>query len=542
MKKFKTFIIGTVVLAASACTDLEPRIYSNLTIEQLLENADKSMGYMMSPVYGQMRWLQEDRSAWDLYEIGTDAWVIPINTDGGWNDGYIWQRFNKHEWLTTDPHFANVWDHVWYGISGCCNRVMYQMEQAGVQLSPQTVAEIKVARAYYYYQLLTFFGNVPIETRYDVPKGYMPETRSRKELYDFVVSEIRENMDNLSAEKLYGRFDKWAAKHMLARVYLNAEAWLGAEYASKRDSTVILCDEIISSGKYSLEPDFSNPFKLTNNTSSEVIFAIPYDETTKTPVLQCIYGKTMHYKGAPVYAAESAGYNGLRACPSFVEDVFDAEEDPVTHNLIPGTDFDKRYKKTYLMGQQYDYLTGDSLFFDSAHKIPYNHINYIASPVAAEEFDGYRFGKYEIKIGQKWDTDQDWVVYRFAETLMMKAECLLRAGNAEDAAEIINFVRSRAFDSNLPESQRTLTAEQLSATIQVDGVDVRYGEFLNELGREFCGEGMRREQMIRFDNLYTRGRWWNHSAKNDLHLNLFPIPEDERNANPNLKQNDGYPG
>ena len=541
MKKQLNSILTAALLSLTACTNLEPNIYSYITIDELMKSADVTSGYILSPVYGQMRWFYEDRSVWDLYELGTDAWVIPINTDGGWNDEGIWQRLNKHQWLTTDPHFKEVWGHLWYGINTCCNRVLYQLESSGVELSPRTVAEVKVARAHYYYHLLSLFGNVPIETEYNVPEGYLPETKTRKEVYDFVVKEIRENMDYLPEERTYSTFNKWAAKHMLARVYLNAESWLGAEYASKRDSTLILCDEIIASGKYSLDKDFSKPFSLDNNTSNEVIFSIPYDETSAVdghPILHCIYAKTMHYQCAPIYNAASAGYNGLRANPQYVEEVWDAEEDPKTYNLIPGTDIDKRYSKTYLMGQQYDMVTGDSLFFYN-HNKPYNHINHISSVTAADEYDGYRFAKYEIKVGQKWETDQDWTVYRYSETLLMKAECLLRKGDAQGAADILNDVRKRSFPESAPE--RILTAEQISAVGTVDGVSIKYAEFLNEIGRELCGEGMRREQLLRFDNVYLRGSWWAHDASNSEHLKLFPIPQDERITNPKLKQNDGYP-
>ena len=247
MKKL-IYMISLLTILVS-CTDLEPRVYSNITMEQLMADADQNSGYMLSPIYGQMRWFFEDRSVWDLHELGTDAWVVPINTDGGWNDNGIWQRLNKHEWNTTDPHFEEVWNHLWYGITSCCNRVLYQLETAGVELDEATIAEIKVVRAHYYYHLLSFFGNVPIENSFIVPDNYLPETRTRKEVYDFVVSEIRSNMDKLTEEKTYSRFNKWAAKHMLAKIYLNAESWLGPEYASKRDSTLILCNEIINSGK-----------------------------------------------------------------------------------------------------------------------------------------------------------------------------------------------------------------------------------------------------------------------------------------------------
>ena len=527
-------ILAAAVSAFTACTNLEPTIYSNLTLDQMMDDAKNNSGYMLAPVYGQMRWFNEDRSVWDLYELGTDAWVVPINTDGGWNDNGIWQRLNKHEWQENDPHFSNVWSHLWYGISSCCNSVLYQLESAGIELDEATVAEIKVARAHYYYHLLSLFGKVPVETEYNVPDGYMPRSHSRKDVYDFVVGEIRGNIDKLSEERTYSRFNKWAAKHMLARIYLNAESWLGEEYASKRDSCLILCNEIIASGKYSLDGDYGHIFSLDNVGSPEIIFAIPYDETTKTPVLHCIYAKTFHWAGKPIYAAASAGYNGLRAVPSYVADTFDAEEDAVTHNCVSYND--RRYVDTYLMGQQYDYNTGEPLELNGK---PYNHTNFITSPVSADEFEGYRFGKYEIKIGQKWETDQDWVVYRLSETLMMKAECLLRAGDAAGAADIVNDVRSRSFDKSLPESVRMLTAAQLSADVAVDGVTVPYGEFLNELGREFTGEAMRREQLLRW-GVYTRGAWWGHTPKNDDHLKVFPIPASECISNPNLEQNDGY--
>ena len=250
-------ILILALAAIVACTNLEPEIYSDITLESLMEGAGGNTSYLLAPVYGQMRWFNEDRSVWDLYEIGTDAWVIPINTDGGWNDTYIWQRLNKHEWLTTDPHFSNVWNHLWYGISSCCNRVLYQLESAGVTLDPQTVAEIKVARAHYYYHLLSLFGNVPIETNYNVPDGYLPETHSRKEVYDFVVKEIRDNMDLLSEERTYSSFNKWSAKQMLARIYLNAEAWLGPD--------VIMPAVAMSSGSEFMEAcSEANPVKMWN--------------------------------------------------------------------------------------------------------------------------------------------------------------------------------------------------------------------------------------------------------------------------------------
>lgn len=76
----RTIIALAAALGCMACTNLDPVVYSSITMDQLMENADENSGYMLAPVYGQMRWFNEDRSVWDLYELGTDAWVIPINT------------------------------------------------------------------------------------------------------------------------------------------------------------------------------------------------------------------------------------------------------------------------------------------------------------------------------------------------------------------------------------------------------------------------------------------------------------------------------
>ena len=226
MKRKIIRLSGACALLLASCTNLDPDIYSDMTIDKILDDSEQSSAYLLTPMYGQMRWFNEDRSIWDLTELGTDAWVIPTNSDGGWYDGGIWLRLDNHEWKSTDPHFSTCWSHLWYGITTCCNRVLHQFEEAGLELDEQTLAEVRAVRAFYYYYLLSLFGNVPIMETYDVPKDYMPTTRDRKEVYDFVVRELRESMDKLPEEQRYSRFNKWAAKHLLAKVYLNAESEL----------------------------------------------------------------------------------------------------------------------------------------------------------------------------------------------------------------------------------------------------------------------------------------------------------------------------
>lgn len=514
----KIIIAGFLFIGTFSCTNLDETVYSEITEDAL---SDDNLVYMLAPIYGQYRWLLEWRSAWDITEESTDAWVTPTNSDGGWYDGGIYQRLHLHTWATYDPHFDDVWSHLYYGVS-TCNRVIYQIQEKG-ELSnkeQQIVSEIKVARAYYYYLLCSYFGNVPIVDRHDVPENYLPATRSRKDVFYFIVNELKNNYDKLSEEPNFGRFNKWSAKHLLAKSYQNAEVWIGE---NKLDSCLIQCNDIISSRKYELDSKFSNIFSLNNQSSKEVIFAFPNDEKNGVPVLFVCYTKTRHWLNGPSFNASASGYNGLRAVPSFID----------TFNPNDG-----RLADTYAMGQQYNMNTGKPLYFTD-NTTPFIYTKDISSFTSAGEFDGYRFAKYEIKIGQKNETDQDWVAFRYGETLMMKAECLLRSGGSQAAADIVNEVRKRNFAESVSDNIKKLTAQQLEANTIVDNVSVQYGEFLNELGREFAGEMLRREQLLRWD-LFTKGTWTFHEPSNSEHLKLFPIPEAKRQANINLEQNDKY--
>ncbi len=87
-----------------------------------------------------------------------------------------------------------------------------------------------------------------------------------KEVFDFVVKELEESIPAL-AESGYGRWNKYAAKHLLARVYLNAEVWAGVPQWEK---VISLTDEIMASGKYTLESDYKNPFVTNNEGSKEI--------------------------------------------------------------------------------------------------------------------------------------------------------------------------------------------------------------------------------------------------------------------------------
>jgi hypothetical protein len=135
---------------------------------------------------------------------------------------------------------------------------------------------------------------------------------------------------------------------------------------------------------------------------------------------------------------------------------------------------------------------------------------------------GARIGKYEFYRGMTGQLSNDWVLFRYADIILTKAEALARkSGNWNDptALALVNQIRT-THGGVTP--YVTMTAQT----------------FLAERGREMFFETTRRQDMIRFDT-YTKAFQF-HPADADSHVNLFPIPESVLNANKNLKQNPGY--
>lgn len=515
----RTKYILFILLSLHACTNLDEEVYDQLTEENFYRN-ERDILAAVAPVYAGYRGLLEWRKWWDFEET-TDVVVTPR---AAWFDGGIYIRLNNHSWRSEDPHFSDLWSQAYGGISDC-NRVIYQINKATFPIENKEVviAELELARAYWYYILCEAFGNVPLIDRFDVEPGYLPATNSREEVFAFIEASIKNNADLLSEDSRlsYGRFNKFNAKMLLARLYLNAEAWIGKPMY---DACETLCDEIMASGKYSLEPDYSAPFAVRNENSPEIIFAYPNDEVKTGSTIYMALQKTLHPSNVKTFNLQTWLDNGVCAVPSFID------------HYAAG---DHRLEKTWRMGQQYGsdgsllYCTGIVPGWDGK---PLIYTQEVSSLENGGEAEGYRCGKYEIEMGTSRAMNNDWVAMRYAEIYFMKAECILRLGkDANEAAALVNAVRKRSVDT-----QADFNGTDLTQTVQVNGVPVKWGNMLLEWGREFALEGLRRSQLIRFEDNYTRGEWRFHKASQNQYLNLFPIPFVEMQANPNLKQNLGY--
>jgi hypothetical protein len=527
-------------LIITACTNLDEEIYDKIVAEEFVPT-EKDAFAVIGPAYTNLR---EVLFAWhgyfDSQEECADIIVTPARPNG-WVDGGVYRAMHEHKFNSEQSHTARIWSRCYTGINHV-NRVLFQIESGQLPIAEgkdNIIAELKVLRAFYYYLLCDNFGNVPIVTRYDVEPGYLPVQNTRLEVYDFIISEVTNNIDllNESTSALYyGRFNKWAAHMLLAKVYLNAQVYTGT---AEWDKCIEQCDIVTASGKYILEPDFKNVFKTLNQDSKEIIFSIPFDNDVDWE-----YGwfhlpwKTLHPSSQATYNLEVQPWGGNCAIPQFID----------TYNPL-----DNRLKDTWIMGLQFS-SSGDTLRCSMKPKFktkPLEYTNFVQGIAKTEEWEGYRIGKYEIALGTRWMAiDNDFPLFRYADILMMKAECLLRKDQADDAAILVTQVRLRDFD-NPADAQVTGAELQEGSSYNYGlvkngeltvaeggGQDIQYGRFLDELGWEFAAEARRRQDLIRF-GIFTTKSWLSHEPNGDYRT-IFPIPLDQLNTNSNLKQNDGY--
>lgn len=559
--KYRNIFIITLLalIGIISCTDLDEEVYDKIVEEQFVPQKS-DIWRIIGGAYTPLPWpiLMGWGSYFDAQEECTDILVVPGRPGIGgstWVDGGRYKQMHMHTWSDAGPgELTASWNNIYKEGIYNTNYAIYQTDSIlpiATDKTPEVqravrdslISELKVLRAFYYWMLMDMYGNIPIVADYNDQS--LPKQSTRKEAYDFIVKEIKDNMSMLSTTvggSYYGRFNKYSAQALLARIYLNSEVYINE---SKWNECIVYCDSIINTGFYELDASYKTPFSTNNDKDSkELIYAVPQGNDYGKQKQGWFYlmFKSLHEQNKKTYNFGGDGpwsCGGFCAQPQFIN----------TYNQN-----DMRYKLSWIKGQQYS-LSGDSLFCSidannvKNHK-PLNFSNSLTTIDKSGEDEGFRTGKYEIAIGSNEQLANDFPIFRYAEILMMKAECLLRTGNADAAAELVTQVRTRCFDNP---DDAIVTGDTLLKGSRYNygltpggdlpatggGDDIQYGRFLDELGWEFALEAHRRIDLIRFGVFSTKSNFY-HEAEGDNHTNIFPIAASILQSNSNLKQNPGY--
>jgi hypothetical protein len=529
--RLNIFVIIVTILATPSCTNLDEEVWSAIVSEDFYKT-EAELVAAMAPAYSALKDLIGGRGILIHEEQTTDI-LCPLTRDyGGWYDGGHSQRYHEHNWTPETGYITTWWSNAfnWVNRSNMLIFQFNQIETMDPELRATFTGELSILRAFGYYYLLSFFGNVPVVDRFDVEPGFSPSNNAdfetgRKQVFDFIEKDLMDNIPNLSAavdQTTYGRFNKWAAMTLAVKLYMGAEVWTGTP---QWDKAINYANQIIESGYYQLEPDYFANFKQENDNSQENIFVVPFHETL-TGGNMSNWGYVMHHhfaSQATVNAPRGAN-NGTSAIPSHVHSFHPDDVRLKGWNYGPQIRLDNgeiqlsnRPPNNPLIFT-IDYVN----IFNPDDPVVRNHTN-------ALENNGARPRKYEINYQAGQNMHNDLPVYRLADVMLLKAEALMRKNGGvatQEAVDLVNEVRSRAFEDP---TGHLFTSE----TLTLDDI-------LQERAWELYYEGHRRTDLIRFDK-FVRGTWefFDRSNEGD-YRNVFPIPQAQINANPNLKQNPGY--
>jgi len=349
----------------------------------------------------------------------------------------------------------------------------------------------------------------------------LPKALSRKEAAAQIISDLNAilpSLDNASGSNS-GTATKEAARFLLAKVYLNKAVYdqdpsspAGPFTFAKADmdQVVSLADAITGSGKFSLTANYFDNFHFENSSrSKELIFVIQNEKGASNNNGSSVrnrYYMTTHYNQVP------SGWNGFTTLSDFYNSF--EKTDSRLGAAVTGLTDKVGLRAGFLAGQQYD-QNGKALNDRSGKPLSFT-LKYDFK--VASESDGVRVIKYIPDLSDIDSPGNDYVFFRYADVLLMKAEALFRGGSSAAALTIINDLRK---------TRGVAALATLSAS-----------DILAERGRELYWEGWRRNDQIRFCTFANPVD--NRTTASPAYRVVFPIPQRELEINSNLKQNYGY--
>lgn len=490
---FSTCLMLSVV---SGCTDVEEKVYDKYPAEDFYgssQGADVALAGVYSQIggnWGGVGYAGADNGWYDLNTMASDEQVIPHRNTGDWQLDFA--RLHLHQWLPTDFIVTNTWNWLYNSIFKA-NLAVEQLEAAHAE--PAKIAEAKVLRAFFYYLLIDDFGDVPFYTENNITVDAIPQA-SREEVFQFIVGELEANVDQLSGTKggeYYGRFNIWAGYMLLAKVYLNAEVYTGT---AMWDEALAACNKVMEGG-FSLHPGAASSASPLGYQYYELFGdVLPADETI---LAMFVRANTVSRN---VYAVRSL--NGPHAQALFGYSGWNG-------TVVPG--------QYYSLYSNSDVRKAQFLVGDQPGDVSYStEVESLDNPGADRNAGVRNIKFYPVAPMDGGGASNDFPMYRYADLLLMKAECLVRLGDAAEAKDLVDAVRKRA-----------------GLAILDSAPDLE--DIYLERSLELNWEGHRRQDMIRFGKFLLPNEFRGQSEE---FRKLFPIPTAALNANPLLKQNTGY--
>lgn len=525
MKKYnkvKIFgIAGLMLVASNSCVgDLDTDPKYDFSLENLIQADPNAVDGLLSRLYASFA-LSSVKGPGDSDVSGADPGESPFvrglvnlqdftadEMKNRWGDNGLDQLTTTSNWTSTNKFFKYMYDRLYYIIPQSTNLILI-LKNNNVNYSNKegVIAELRFLRALSYYYIVDLFGKGVLvnDENFNTPTP-LPES-NRKQLFEFVESELKAIEEMLPATNTYGRANKSAARTLLAKLYLNAEVYTGTK---RYDDAATYLNKVITEGGYSLEGNYKLNFSTDNNTSKEIIFPLIADALTSqsfgntTYIIQgSVSTDTMTPSNYGIVGPPEGAWAGHRATKAWYG-LFAGN----ANQLASSTD--TRAHLFWTTGQNWE-MTDYKEWTDGYPSIKFtnNSSTGVGTPSVF--------------------VSTDFPLMRYSDVLLMYAECALNGAAGTSIPQALTYVNN----------VRLRAGAGAFTVLNLQNV-------LDERGREFGLEGMRRQDLIRFGK-FTGGSYlwpWKGGAKDGTAIpdtyKLFPIPNTALQANPNLTQNSGY--
>jgi starch-binding outer membrane protein, SusD/RagB family len=500
-----TAVAAEVYSTNAGCKQALAKVYGAFALTGSTGSASSDLGGIDAGTSDFIRLL------WDAQELTTDEAVC------AWNDPGV-PDFHNLNWTSGNVILDGLYSRCLYQITVANSFIANTSDAAIAKFSSADAADVRhyraearFLRAFQYSVLMDLFANPPFTTeKSPIGTGFIPPQTNRTDLFKYVESELR-NLDSTNAmvaatKNEYARADQAAVWALLARLYLNAEMYLGTGNGRYTDA-ITYASKVIAVPSLSLDSIYHNLFRADNNVNNhEQILSIAYDgQKTQN------YGGTTFIINASIggsmkpanYGVPGGGWGGNRVTSSIA-------------SLFPDLTGTQDKRSLFYTSGQNEAISSIATFTDGLAVTKFQNINSDSTtPANASVY-----------------ASTDFPLFRLAEQYLIYAEAVLRSGSGGSMGQAViyfNMLRKRAYGNN--------NGNVGSITLP---------DILNERGRELYWECFRRTDLIRFGVFTSGGLLWpwkggvSSGTNVDAHYNLFPLPSVDLAANPNLIQNKGY--
>ena len=472
------------------------------------------------------------RMFWSLNEFPTDeVWWI-WSTDAGVAD------ILPMTWSKSNTFVAGIYYRFYFDIT-LCNHFLDMTEELNDEKTLRQRAEVRMIRAINYYFVLDMFNGGPMPMHVSPDK---PAYATRAEMFAWLEEECKE-LEGLLPEQRASKYrvDRGAAQFILMRMYLNAAVYLGTPGTPNYDlarwnDAAIYADKLIQNPAYEL---YDVPAAERNDdhvyySAYQQLFMGDNDQTAAKEAILLIYQDAQYCQSwagarfvvnAPrdadfVPSGSSDSWTCVRSCPEFITNVWVSKEVAQDIKLneyqMPVRLQDDRaiFCSVSTQGKAFSLSGGTASDLYASWGMPK------FTGIYSTSTDPWN---WTSPVGIADWVDTDIPLFRIAEAYMTYAECMQRGAAVPAGARYSNML-----DPINALRRRAHAAELTSCS---------YTQLLSEWAKEFWGEGRRRTDLIRFEQFAgdkASMSWEGHNGKFDGRFCVFPIPESDETANPNL--------